>query len=277
MIERNRMRASVPGQGDRGFTLIESLIAVVIGTIVIMATYGVLMMQTQVYRTQGDMEAVHQTLQSAGHLLTWELRQLSVGDDDIVAMTDSTITVRSGIMSAIVCRKIPGNNYDIRVFRSTGETPAVGDSMLVFLPGIAGPSDDEWKTYAITTVETSSVGNCGYSTTTEAADMRLRFTMSSADTAKLAVGSPVMPFENVTYGSFMDGGERWVGRRIGNNWEKFGGPLMSTRGLQFTYRNDAGSSTSSTSQVGSIEILMRAASSDPSVVDSVSLKVWPRG
>jgi prepilin-type N-terminal cleavage/methylation domain-containing protein len=262
--------------GHAGFTLVESLVALVVGTVVILATFGLLAMQSRTYRVQDEMEAVHATLQRSGHLLTWELRQLSAGDGDIVAITDSTITVRSGLMSAVVCRKNPGSPYEVALARQAGPAPAVGDSLLLFLPGSTGPDDDRWEPYRIQAVLTTSVADCSYGSPAVPGELGLRFTMAGVDTAAVGVGSPVVVFRHATYGAYRDGGERWLGRRIAGQWEKYGGPLAGS-GIRFTYREADGSATTTPADVASVEILLDARDAEGSRRDSVRLKVWPRG
>ena len=103
------MRQPINGlRGDRrGFSLIELIVALVIGMFVLTGVVQMMIAQGRGYRKQREVIDIRETAREAAALLAWDLRQSFVGASPLAAMSASSVALRSPRGLGIVCAKHP--------------------------------------------------------------------------------------------------------------------------------------------------------------------------
>lgn len=126
-----------------GFTLVETIIAMLLGAVVMASIYQMINIQEKTTRHQYAIAQTSDNAQMAMSLLTNDLKELSARDGDIVAVDSTSITFRALRKAGVVCTKI--NNSTIDVWE-LGAPFAAADSVLVFADGASATtsSDDTW-------------------------------------------------------------------------------------------------------------------------------------
>lgn len=251
-----------------GFTLVELLIAIVLASAVLTAVYRVLLNNQRFYRAQSQIVDVQQNVRAVAQILPAELRELDAADGDIVAMSDTSITIKAMRGFSVVCAATDpaAGRIVIRnslTFGYRAIDPA-RDSVLVFRDGdVQRAGDDRWL-HAPAAAVTSGVG-C----TDGAAGTRLTLTGMVGGTTQLdsvSVGAPVRSFELVNYRLYDDAaGTWWLGARTYSSgaWSDtspVAGPLRPSDGITFRYRDAADAATAVTTNVAQIEVVVRGQS-----------------
>lgn len=250
-------------RSDAGFTLVEVLVVLVIGSFVLGAVYEIMISQSQAFGRQGEIVDVQNSLRSTAVLLTTELR--AVDAQDLYSMDASSLHLRSYTGSGIICGKDAASRRFALIDTSGGFTSTPGDSVLVLSVGGAGSADDEWKVFPATEVGTGpdlGVSTCSWG---ETPDVAIRISPASpSDTDGIAVGGSVLAFQPVEYGLYQDAGRWWFARRVGlaTSWEILTGPLLSPAegGLEFAYVDGAGDPAASLQDIAAVRIVVRAES-----------------
>ena len=253
---------------NRGFTLVEMMVYIVLSGILMGSVYQLLVAQGRAYGKQRELMDVHSSIRSAAALLAWEIRQTSAADGDIYAIGANSITLRSMQGSGTVCKRHP--LLPKLGIRGAGDeiTATADDSALVFFVGGSGGADDSWNILRITAVAPTmaGVGVCAWG---GAPPVFPDFVVTvaptiPADTAGLSVGSQFRAFRRVEYGIYLDAGRWWLGRKVGGavTYEKLTGPLLpqGAGGLVFTYADANGVPTVDPAQVATIDFIIRAES-----------------
>lgn len=261
-----RTAGSVSVRSRSGFTLVELIIALVMAGIVMGAVYQLLAKNQRFYRAQSQITQVQQNIRAVTQVLPGDLRELAASGGDIIAMGDSSITIRAMRGFSIICATPNPGNGQILVknsmtfgYRAPDPTR---DSLLVFRDGDSSiASDDRWIVGGL------SGGATGVTCTDGTAATRL--TMTGPDIALLdsvRVGAPLRGFETVRYEYYDDGtGTWWLGVQsmVGGSWTALSpvaGPLLAGGGLRLSYFNSAGAATAVPAQVAAIEIAVAAQS-----------------
>ena len=254
-----RRRRRVPCPDRSGFGLVELLIAITMTGLIAGTVLTVMAAQNRGYSQVRELGDIHGTLRSSTSLLGWELRYASASEGDLYAIGPNSIALRAFRGSGIICRKDPGGWYGLT--RMEGDRAFSADSVLVFSAGTVGTFDDSWETVGVSGLTGAGGFSCAWPGT-PGIDARLHVTVASAaDTAGIRLGAAVHSFEAVTYAPYQWNGRWWFGRRVGTNaWEPLAGPLASSTGLQLTYYDGSGAVTTVPSQVASVVIVLRAAS-----------------
>ena len=135
------------------FTLVELMIALVMGGIIAAGVVGVLRRQQRFYTAAASLVEQRIALRDATGILPGELRALSPASGDVLAFSDSSLEIRATIGTAIACDTVPGGvglalaASAVREPRLTSFTtsPQAGDVALVYDFGPSGrASDDAW-------------------------------------------------------------------------------------------------------------------------------------
>ena len=254
----------------RGFTLAELLVALVVASIVLAGVCSALYGAQRFYFAQAQVLDVQQNVRVVAQVLSHELRGLDAADGDLVAMSDSALTLKAPRAFGVTCG-VPDTVRGVLVVRDslTSGLRAVDparDSLLVFRDGdptIA--TDDRWLRASV--AATGSVA-CADG----AAGSRLTLGGVAGGPGQLggvAPGSPLRAFEVVRYRLYDDGGGTWwLGTQsfTGGGWSvtsPIAGPLRSRDGLAFAYADAAGAGVASPSAVRLVRVVARSRSSAP--------------
>lgn len=213
-----------------GFTLLELMIAMVIGALVGATLVASIAGQQRFFRGASAISNLRNQLRQAGALLPSDLRPISRRAGDIYSITSEQIDFRSVMGSSFICAK-PANTTivvpPLQVAKNNSLTawidqPQVGDSMLVYDDSIlVSTSDDTWRAYQITgitavtgvnacPVRTAATG--GFVETADATQSSYQITVAAGTPFRAAnyVGNPVRFFRRVKYGLYQEPAD--------NNW-----------------------------------------------------------
>ena len=253
-----------------GFTLVELLIALVVGTAILGAAYRLLAGNQRFYRAQTQVTEVQQNLRAVGLILPGELREISASGGDIIAMSDTSISIRAMRNFAIVCA-VPVPATGVVIVRNSmtygyRAMDPTRDSAFVFRDGDTDlSSDDRWLNAAIGSV---APGIC----TDGAAGTIVTLSGMVGGLSQLdsvTVGSPLRTYERVRYRLYDDGtGTWWLGTQVivsgaYSTISPLAGPLRARDGLELRYYDTAGAVTAVEDEGATIEIVARAQSSQP--------------
>lgn len=246
-----------------GFTLVEILLAMVVSGVVLSAIYGLLTTQFRTYSKVRERSDVHTSLRAAGALLAWELRAVAAASGDLRDIQPHALTLRSIQGTGVICRKHLTNAW-YGVALVEGEfTDAAVDSVLVFQPRGPGTADDTWRAVEVASLSFSPIAllsACAWPGG-PAADLQLGLTPASPlDTAGIAVGSAVRAFREVTYGVHTRDDRSWLGWEVDGSWDVIAGPVREEDGVEFTYYDDSGATTTDPASVAAVEVVLRAES-----------------
>lgn len=255
------LRLSRQGNDRRGFTLIELLVGMVLGLIVLTAVVQTMVVQGRGYRKQRELIDVRQTAREAVAMLSWDLRQSTIGGSPLAAMTPGMVALRSPRGLGTICAKhasLP--RYGL--WKTGGNIVAgVNDSALVYQLG-----RDKWTVLKITAVGTPAamgVSACAWPGA-RPPDLVVEFGVGiKTDTSYIKIGAPFRSFRRVEYAQYQLNNRWWLGRKVGaaGSYEQLTGPLVApANGLKFTYYDTLGAVTTNPSAVGSIAFTLRTES-----------------
>jgi len=254
----------------RGVTLVELIVVLTIAGILLGALGRVLWAGMRFYQAQSQILDVRQNVRAVAQILPIELRELDAGDGDIVAMSDTAVTVKAMRSFAVVCAppSVARAQVTVRNALTYGyrAMDAARDSVLVFREGDPGLSaDDRWLRAPIAAIAPAGCAD-------GSAGTRLTLTSMVGGATQLdsvLQGAPLRTFETVNYRLYGDGaGAWWFGVRThsAGSWSStspIAGPLRPRDGLRFEYRDDAGGVTATRTAVARIRITVRGRSLIP--------------
>ena len=254
-------RFSRKGTDRRGFTLIEVLIAMVLGLIVLTGVVQMMIVQGRGYRKQREMIDVRETAREAVALLSWDLRQSLTGGSPLTAMGAGMVALRSPRGLGTICAK-HATLARYGLWKTGGNIVAgVDDSALVYQLG-----RDKWTVLKITAVGTPAamgVTACAWPGA-RPPDVVVEFGVGTkTDTSYIKIGAPFRNFRSVQYAEYQLNNRWWLGRKIGaaTSYEQLTGPLVApANGLTFTYYDTLGAVTANPTAVGSIAFTLRTES-----------------
>jgi prepilin-type N-terminal cleavage/methylation domain-containing protein len=268
-------------RGERsGFTLVELMVAIVLSTAVLGAVYNILTNNQRFYRAQSQIVDVQQNVRAVAQILPSELRELSASDGDIIAMSDTALTIKAMRGFGIICAppSVLAGTVVLRNSLLSGyrEIDPARDSALVFRDGDSTRSgDDRWLHAPVASVAT------GVNCTDGSAATSLTLTGLVGGIGLLdsvSVGSPVRTFEVVNYRLYQDSDRAWwLGVRTfsGGAWSAtspVAGPLRPDDGVSFSYFDADGLATAVPANVAQIQLVVRGRSSQP-----IQVQGRPRG
>ncbi|MGH7533515.1 MAG: PulJ/GspJ family protein [Gemmatimonadales bacterium] len=273
---------TAPTRSSRGFTLVETLIAMVLLGLVSVVIYKMLITTQRVTDAQAERGDLQASLRAGALAVPSELRQIALSTSsafdsiaDIRAVTDTSITYRSMRGYYMICGT-PASATTVIVsdsipsaFASEYRAPTTSDSALVFWEGDSTiTSDDHWIPVAITAVARAT-NSCtfpsgagpGYTLTVSSLTSR-----SGLAFAKIYAGSPVRTWETVQLTLYASSGQQWLGMSVnGGTTQPVMGPLAPTAGgvygFQLTYFDSTGTaltaSSASIPKIRSIRVALR--------------------
>lgn len=184
-----------------GFTLVETLIVVVLGAVVMGSIYQMVVIQEKTTRHQYAIISTSENAQTALAVMTNDLKEISARDGDIMTVDSTFITFRALRKVGIICRKA-GNNSWVDVWEMGGAF-VPGDSVLIFMEGAntSSPNDDTWLPAR---VSSAGAGNCA--TNPLGVTNIRRLNVGGTPFANVGLGSPVRSFVPTGY-RLADNGE----------------------------------------------------------------------
>lgn len=266
----------------KGFTMVELLVVVVLGGLVLMAALQILVTNQRTYTAQNAVISGQQSARMALELLFNELREVSPEGGDILAMSSDSIRVRLMRKFSRVCETDTSllGQPELIVLNLRGRKFASGDSVFVFADNDPYDDDDDtWIAAEVTNRDTLDVcPQAGEAAT------RLRFNAQLALFAadSVGVGAPVRSYDTYTFGLTTFLGDPYLGRRRRNGGMiPIVGPLRAGNGLEFSYRDALGNTTTTPSDVRQIVVTVRTGSGvlnslNQEVQDSITAWVYTR-
>ena len=247
-----------------GFTLVETMIFMVVAGIVMAVMYKLLIGQSRSYGKQRELMDVHETLRTAAAVLAREIRQSWAGGGDLYSISANSITLRSTQGGGTVCAKHNTLPRFGLLGAGLGDVAATADDSALVHVG-----SGTWNVLRIVGADLPGgmgIGDCAWAGGV-APDFAVELTVNvPSDTADIRIGVPVRAFRRAEYGLYWDAGDGrwWLGRKVGAaaSYEKLTGPLLAPAlgGLVFTYRDAGGNPTADPTQVAVIDFVIRAES-----------------
>jgi prepilin-type N-terminal cleavage/methylation domain-containing protein len=264
------VRGISASRGRRGFTMIEIIIALVLGLIVLGSVVQMMIVQGRGYRKQREMVDVRETAREAAQLLSWDLRQAAVGGSPFAVMGANAVTIRSGRGVGTICAK-HALLARYGLWKTAGNIQAtVDDTALVYQLGRGA-----WSKLKITAVGTPvamGVTACAWPGG-RPPEVVVEFAVNTqTDTSSIKVGAPFRSFRRVEYAEFQQNSRWWLGRKVGAaaSYEQLTGPLLApaSNGLAFVYYDTLGAVTANAAAVGSVQFTLRTESYKNTTVGS---------
>jgi prepilin-type N-terminal cleavage/methylation domain-containing protein len=257
----------------RGFTLVELMIALVLGALVASAVYRAIVGTQRVTQAGAQKMDVQQNLRAGATYLRTVVRELDAADGDINVATATRLQFRSMRWVAPLCDPpVPsGPTAVLLTLRSAAmfglrSPSAVEDSILVFSDGDpATRADDVWLVGAATGRAASACPDGS-----AAVDLTVEITAASggqaAVLADVTSGAPARGFQREELSLFQGADTRWwMGQRTANRlgtWTSVRplvGPLQAA-GLAFTYHDTTGAVTGVLTDIASVGLALRGES-----------------
>ncbi len=266
----------------RGFTLVELLVVVVLGSVLVLAIYQLLITNSRTYAVNNAQIQGQQALRAGMDVLFGELREISTQAGDLVEMGSDSLTIRAQREFGLACAVDYSTSPPRLTVMKVGPFFSPGDSVFVFHDNDPERSaDDAWFGGTVRAVDQAAT--CG---SEPAQVLSLPFvgaTAAASPPDSVRVGAPVRGFDVFTYGLYEIDGEAYLGRhtRGAAAPDQLVGPLLPTTGLAFRYLDSSGTVTSVAGNVSEIEITLRYQSQvrnfqNDVVSDSVVVRVYPR-
>lgn len=249
-------------QARGGFTLVELLVVTVLGGLVIMASLEILITNQRTYTAQSAQIQGQQSTRAAMDVLFAELREVSAAGGDLVAMASDSIRIRAMRKFGIVCvSDEDGLGQPQLEVMKIGDWFSTSDSVFVFADNVESRNDDDVWIEGLTANQVDTTGyTCG---TTPAQEMTFSGHKAAFTADSVRDGAPVRSYVYYTYLLYRySDSEYYLGRREANSTSVLPliGPLRSSGGLEFSYRDKDGDVTTTATDVRQIVVTIRTGS-----------------
>lgn len=263
---------------SNGFTLVELLIVAVVGSLVVAATYQVLLVNQRTYTAQTAQIQGQQTVRAGMEVLFGELREVST-DGDILGFGSDSLRVRVMRRFGLVCSVgLASSHVDVLKVGQWFETT---DQIVILAENnVNTPADDRWLRGTIASRDTTQACTGQRAQRLVVGAIAAAAAGSPPDTVR--VGAPVRSYTEYTYGLYTIDGEQYLGRRApGQGPQPLVGPLRPTNGLQFVYYDTLGAVATTAADIAQVQVTLRTLSdvSGPDgtlLADSISTRVYVR-
>ena len=268
----------------RGFTLVELLVAMTVGTLIMGAIYQSLIGIQRLMATHSERIEVQQSLRAGAFYITRALRELDASDGDIEIANSDQIRFRGMRWSSMVCAPPANLGGSVRVVLRDAMTmgsrapDAALDSVLVYYQGnVNDAADDTWMYGGMSEKAgnrtcTDGDGATEFRITPRAQTLYDTLAVTAATAATMLAngvydGAPIRGFqqEELRVSNYWNG-RPWIMQRLAtssggwNSWEGLLGPLQTTDGLELTYYDASGAVTAVLTNIASVGIQLRAES-----------------
>ncbi|HEV8362368.1 MAG TPA: prepilin-type N-terminal cleavage/methylation domain-containing protein [Gemmatimonadaceae bacterium] len=256
-----------------GFSLVESLITIMILGIVGVALTRVMVKQQQSYRDTSNQANMQREIRLTSSMLPAELRSMSSSGADIIEMGEDHVTFLANIGSGIICGKIGNTHIMLTPLLSANITttnwysqPVAGDTVFLYNDSLStGAEDDVWERRPVANL-TSNTTDCPGAPYTDpvldAGKYRWRIGVAGLGVPdSVRLGAVARFARPVRYSIYQETSGRWyIGYQeyVGGAWttaEPVGGPYKrfiagdaNPSGLQFRYYDSLGTRLTSTAQ-----------------------------
>jgi hypothetical protein len=215
---------------------------------------------------------LQQGIRGASIVLPSVLRQLDATDGDIIAMSDSSLTVRAHQQLAIICKApvlgtplvsglLAAKTLTVRntPFYGTRDF-ATGDSLFIFYDGDSTVrTDDGWMTARIDSVKAQ---NCPDGAAGKTAYLNIGLNGLANTAGAVTSGSPVWGYVPNTFKRYTSAGKRYLGVTTPQGTQPLVETLSGANGLSFAYYDSTGAVTNVATRVAQIEVRLRAQGSN---------------
>jgi prepilin-type N-terminal cleavage/methylation domain-containing protein len=240
---------------ERGYTLVEIMLALVIMLVVAGALHNLLLTTQRLSRKQASQADLQSNMRAGSIAVANELRELSTApsgtaaQNDILRIAPAAVTYRAMRGVGFLCQAPTATGLRIARQGFTGHRdPQPGrDTAYVFVAG-------GWLPLAVTGVSTGSA--CPAS---QGAGISLTIANTPAVT-ELESGTPVRITELMELRLYRSEGKSWLGARsvsAGEPIQPVVGPLSDGNGFALEYLNGAGVPTVDLTDIQSIRITLR--------------------
>jgi prepilin-type N-terminal cleavage/methylation domain-containing protein len=243
----------------RGFTLTETILAMVLLLMVSGSVYRMLLSTVRLTRSQAEHIALQSNVRGAAVVVGNELRELSTAAggsgtaNDLLSLGPAAVSYRAMRGFGYACQALgPGL---LRISRNgffAYRDPQSGrDSALLYLRGMPTPADSGWIAAGISAVTGSST--CG------AGEPAILLTLP-ATIGLIPGGTPVRIYEPMELAAYQSDGQWWLGMRSlssGEAIQPIFGPLAASEGFHLAYSDAAQAATVTPGLVKSITVTIR--------------------
>ncbi len=268
----------------RGFTLVELLVAMTIGTLLLGAIYQSIIGVQRLIAAHSERIDVQQSLRAGAFYITRALRELDATEGDIEIANSDQIRFRGMRWSSMVCATPVNLGGSVRLLMrdamTMGSREADGslDSVLIFYQGDPRAAEDDTWIYGNMSARTKNRvctdgdGATQFVVTPRAQILYDTLAVTAATAATMLangvlVGAPMRGFqqEELRVANFWDG-RPWLVQLLASNsgvWntpEGLLGPLQTSNGLELTYYDASGNVTAVLTNIASVGIQLRAES-----------------
>lgn len=247
---------------DRGYTLVELLLALVLASVVAVAIHASILASLRFFRMQSLRLAVGDNLRTGVLLVQSELRELNPVGGDLVEMSPSSVTYRAWRSVSFICDEPDLSGREIIVARDAqfGLRPleAGRDSVLVYSGAdLPGAGDAAWISAGVTAVVRGALCSNG------APGISIRLAMPDPTRlTDIEPGAPARGYQVTRLRQYKDSrGQYWLGMsewREGSGWsvtQPVLGPIAE-QGFILEYLDGTGAHTSNASRVEQVRLML---------------------
>ena len=261
----------------RGFTLVELIVVTVLGALLIMASLEILITNQRTYTAQTAQIQGQQATRAAVDVLFNELREISAQGGDLLALSSTSLTVRTMRKFGVVCLITAASPPVIRALQ-VGDWFEEKDSVFIFADNNTSiSSDDAWIAAQVTSVDTTVTCGTVPAQNLSFSGQALKFTTNIVQT-----GAPMRSYTRYRYGLITYDGDPYLGRTdISGNVVPMVGPLKASNGVSFVYMDSIGGVTTTSTRVRQIQVTIRTSSPvrnsvGGTVSDSITATIYTR-
>ncbi len=246
---------------QRGFTLVELMIALILMTLVGTVIFKLLNSTQRVSTAQTERMILQSSIRTGALVVPSELRELSTsvgGQTDLVDIAPDSITYRAargvGFTCAVTATQIKILNTTVLPFSALRAISPGRDSLLLYVErDPATAADDAWVRLPISSLATTT---CGTEPAIAVNMPDFINDLPDSQLVSVVVGGPVRTEEVMRLKSYAAGGQQWLGAASlsgGDAVQPILGPITPA-GLLLEYFTGDGTVTTTLSAVRVIRI-----------------------